>query len=57
MALDRNTLRERLQFYRELGVGPLYRREVSGAVLPEVVDVVSEELPVKSTKTDRKSVV
>ena len=51
MALDRNTLRERLQFYRELGVGPLYRREVSGAVLPEVVDVVSEELPVKATKT------
>ena len=53
MALDRNTLRERLQFYRELGVGPLYRREVSGAVLPEVVDVVSEELPVKSTKTSK----
>jgi uracil-DNA glycosylase len=26
MALDRNLLRERLQFYRELGVGPLYRR-------------------------------
>ncbi len=53
MALDRNTLRERLQFYRELGVGPLYRREVSGAVLPEVVDVVGEELPVKSTKTSK----
>ena len=29
MTLDRDTLRERLQFYRELGVGPLYRREVS----------------------------
>ena len=31
MTLDPNTesaLRERLQFYRELGIGPLYRREV-----------------------------
>jgi len=27
MTLDRNLLRERLQFYRELGVGPLYRRD------------------------------
>jgi len=27
MTLDRNLLRERLEFYRELGVGPLYRRE------------------------------
>ena len=33
MTLDSETkaaLRERLQFYRELGVGPLYRREVRG---------------------------
>ncbi len=31
MTLDPNTksaLRERLNFYRELGVGPIYRREV-----------------------------
>ena len=28
MALNRNLIRERLLFYRELGVGPLYRREV-----------------------------
>jgi len=27
MTLDRNLVRERLRFYRELGVGPLYRRE------------------------------
>ena len=33
MALDpatKSVLRERLQFYRELGIGPLYRRESSG---------------------------
>jgi uracil-DNA glycosylase len=33
MTLDPNTksaLRERLNFYRELGVGPIYRREVGG---------------------------
>src|SRR3984957_7417820 len=54
MTLDRDTLRARLQFYRELGVGPLYRREVSGAAIPELVDVVRDELieeqPVKSAK-------
>jgi DNA polymerase len=54
MTLDRNTLRDRLQFYRELGVGPLYRRDVSGKPLPELVDIVREdlieELPVKSAK-------
>ncbi len=54
MALDRNTLRERLQFYRELGVGPLYRRDVSGTAVPQLVDVLREdlieELPVKSAK-------
>ena len=27
MVLDRNLLRERLQFYRELGIGPLYRQD------------------------------
>jgi len=31
MTLDRNLVRERLQFYRELGIGPLYRRD-PGAV-------------------------
>ena len=35
MALDRNLLRERLQFYRELGVGPLYRQETRMTSLPE----------------------
>lgn len=27
MTLDRNLVRERLRFYREMGIGPLYRRE------------------------------
>ncbi len=42
MTLDRNTLRERLQFYRELGVGPLYRRETSGG--QESLEIASVEL-------------
>jgi uracil-DNA glycosylase len=29
MSVDPNALRERLQFYQELGIGPLYRREVA----------------------------
>lgn len=54
MALDRNTLRERLQFYRELGVGPLYRREVSGEEVARLAEIVEQEIveepPVKSRK-------
>ncbi len=44
MTLDRNTLRERLQFYRELGVGPLYRRGVSGDGAPQFVEIVRDEI-------------
>jgi DNA polymerase len=46
MTLDPNTksaLRERLDFYRELGIGPLYRREARSNPLPEVLEVISEE--------------
>jgi DNA polymerase len=54
MPLDRNTLRERLQFYRELGVGPLYRREVPGDFVSQLLDISQEdaveESPVKSFK-------
>src|SRR5512146_3101112 len=42
MTLDRDTLRERLQFYRELGVGPLYRRE-GFAPDPGIVEVAAED--------------
>jgi uracil-DNA glycosylase len=68
MTLDRNTLRERLRFYRELGVGPLYRRETSGAVASVIVGStaeiavahgpIAEEpvlMPRKTTNEDRES--
>ncbi len=41
MTLDRNLLRERLQFYRELGIGPLYLRDSSP--LRELLDVSAQE--------------
>lgn len=57
MTLDRNMLRERLQFYRELGIGPLYRRDVSGGAMAQLVEIVQEEIieeqPVKSPKVPR----
>ena len=46
MTLDPNTksaLRERLNFYRELGVGPLYRRDTHSSPLRDVLEVISEE--------------
>src|SRR5271165_4282419 len=53
MALDptrKDAIRERLSFYRELGIGPLYRREVSansqaenlGEELPEIMATVAD---------------
>ena len=45
MTLDPNTksaLRERLNFYRELGIDPLYRREPNP--VREILDIVSEEV-------------
>ena len=36
MPLDRNLVRERLRFYRELGVGPLYRRESSAVSTSDI---------------------
>jgi uracil-DNA glycosylase len=43
MTLDRNVLRERLQFYRELGVGPLYRRQGSAASVRESDESAANE--------------
>jgi len=51
MALDRNLLRERLQFYRELGVGPLYRRDTRTTLPPEST---SDEL-LGTLETDEES--
>jgi DNA polymerase len=53
MTLNRNLLRERLQFYRELGVGPLYRRDVPTSALPLLVEP-SE--PVETFQTAETSV-
>ncbi len=49
MPLDptrKSAIRERLNFYRELGVGPLYRRDVpsESQELIEVIEVVGDEL-------------
>ncbi len=44
MTLDRNSLRERLQFYRELGVGPFYRRAASAALPHETLEIAAEGL-------------
>jgi len=44
MPLDPNTkstLRERLNFYRELGIGPLYRREAGHNPLRDMMEVIS----------------
>ena len=43
MTLDRNLVRERLQFYRELGIGPLYRRETHGAASAELSGSEAQE--------------
>ena len=43
MTLDRNLVRERLRFYRELGIGPLYRREPGEAAHPSTSAVAETE--------------
>jgi uracil-DNA glycosylase len=46
MTLDANTksaLRERLNFYRELGIGPLYRRQAHPSPLSDMLEVISQE--------------
>jgi DNA polymerase len=42
MTLDRNAVRDRLQFYRELGIGPLYRRDTGDAVLHELLEAEAD---------------
>ncbi len=45
MTLDRNLFRERLRFYRELGIGPLYRREFFAAPVAEPSPLAIETAP------------
>ena len=52
MTLDpatRSALRERLQFYRELGIGPLYRRETEANATYQSPDAQFESLEETST--------
>jgi len=44
MTLDRNLVRERLRFYRELGIGPLYRREPAADSISEPQEQVTIEM-------------
>jgi DNA polymerase len=43
MPVDRNAVRDRLQFYRELGIGPLYRREASTYLVSDRLEISPEE--------------
>jgi DNA polymerase len=43
MSLDRNLVRERLRFYREMGIGPLYRRDTGINPVREILQTVAEE--------------
>ncbi len=52
MTLDRNTLRERLQFYRELGIGPLYRREVSPGAAREFPVTAPSDIAIADPLTE-----
>jgi len=45
MTLDRNVLRERLRFYREMGIGPLYRREPGEAAQSLATETADEPAP------------
>ena len=44
MPLDRNAVRDRLKFYRELGIGPLYRREASAHPFSDPLAISTEEM-------------
>ena len=43
MTLDRNLVRERLRFYREMGIGPLYRRDSSAVPVRELLHAADGE--------------
>ena len=48
MPLDRNAVRDRLQFYRELGIGPLYRRDAPSPLHESTAIVEAEVEAVES---------
>lgn len=53
MTLDRNLVRERLRFYREMGIGPLYRRETTDATVSQTLEREEEETPENQAVPDR----
>jgi DNA polymerase len=66
MALDstnKSAIRERLNFYRELGIGPLYRREVSAEApvcdaaeeLIGVMETVADEVAIEQEQADQEA--
>ncbi len=56
MTLDRNLVRERLRFYRELGIGPLYRRDFPVAPQPEsTIAVETAPEPAMKKSADRNA--
>jgi uracil-DNA glycosylase len=55
MTLDRNLVRERLRFYRELGIGPLYRREFSAATISEIAPDEPTAIDVEPSLPMKKS--
>src|SRR5208283_1950548 len=60
MTLDANTkaaLRERLQFYRELGIGPLYRREAAEGANLDSLDPLRQVLSVAAEEEARLKAV
>ncbi len=59
MPVDRNAVRDRLAFYRELGIGPLYRRDTASPLHEltalaeseiETVETLALSLPVETTR-------
>jgi len=52
MTLDRNLVRERLRFYREMGIGPLYRREPGKAAPSLATETAAAESSDKRATLD-----
>jgi uracil-DNA glycosylase len=57
MTLDRNLLRERLQFYRELGIGPLYRRSAAAGSERSTLEAASEDVAETPPPTDNFAII
>src|SRR5215469_15826315 len=60
---NKNAILQRLSFYRELGIGPLYRREVSGTMQPvdlgealvEMMDTIADDLAIAQERAAQEA--